>query len=131
MQIRKIVATASCGFILATGLPLPAHAALIGSQQLLQDDSAARGTVRGFLARAEVRRELAARGVDVAEAQARVAALTDEEAAKLAARIDQLPAGGDAVGDVLGAVVLIFVILLITDILGLTKVFPFTRPIHK
>ena len=131
MQTRKLIAIVSCSLMLGTGLPLPAHAALIGTEQLLQSDSAARATISAFLARAEVRRELAARGVDPADAQARVAALSDEQTQDLAARIDQLPAGGDGVGDVLGAIVLIFVILLITDILGLTKVFPFTRPVHR
>jgi len=131
MQIKKIVAATSCALMLGTGLPLPAHAALIGTEQLLQNDSAARTTIRSFLARAEVRRELAARGVDPADAQARVAALSDGQAQQLAARIDQLPAGGDGVGDVVGALVLVFVILLITDLLGWTKVFPFTRPIHR
>jgi hypothetical protein len=131
MHARKIVASASCAFLLGAGLPLPAHAALIGTEQLLQSDSAARASISAFLARAEVRRGLAARGVDPSELQARVAALSDEQARDLAARIDQLPAGGDGVGDVLGALVLVFVILLITDILGWTKVFPFTRPIHK
>ncbi|HEX2531678.1 MAG TPA: PA2779 family protein [Burkholderiaceae bacterium] len=38
--------------------------------------------------------------------------------------MDSLPAGGDSV---IGVIVFIFVLLLITDILGLTKVFPFTR----
>ena len=131
MPIKKIVAATSCALMLGTGLPLPAHAALIGTEQLLQNDSAARTTIRSFLARAEVRRELAARGVDPADAQARVAALSDDQAQQLAARIDQLPAGGDGVGDVVGALVLVFVILLITDLLGWTKVFPFTRPIHR
>lgn len=131
MQIKTIVAATSCALMLGTGLPLPAHAALISSEQLLQNESAARTRIRGFLARAEVRRQLAARGVDPADAQARVAALSDEQAQQLAARIDQLPAGGDGVGDVLGFLLLIFVILLITDILGLTKVFPFTRPIRR
>ena len=131
MQIKTIVAATSCALMLGTGLPLPAHAALISSEQLLQNESPARTRIRGFLARAEVRRQLAARGVDAADAQARVAALSDEQAQQLAARIDQLPAGGDGVGDVLGFLLLIFVILLITDILGLTKVFPFTRPIRR
>jgi hypothetical protein len=131
MQLKKIIAAVSCTFMLGTGLPLPAHAALIGTEQLLQVDSSSRAKISAFLARAEVRRELAARGVDPSDVQARVAALSDDQARDLAARIDQLPAGGDGVGDVLGAILLIFVILLITDILGLTKVFPFTRPIHK
>jgi cytochrome c1 len=64
-------------------------------------------------------------GVSVADVKARVAAMTDQEAADLAARIDSLPAGGD----ILGAIVLIFLVLLLTDILGFTKIFPFTRPI--
>jgi hypothetical protein len=33
------------------------------------------------------------------------------------------------VGEILGAIVLVFIVLLITDILGYTKVFPFTRSI--
>ena len=131
MQFKKLIAVVSCTFMLGAGLPLPAHAALIGTEQLLQGDSSARAKISAFLARGEVRRELAARGVDPSDVQARVAALSDDQARELAARIDQLPAGGDGVGDVLGAILLIFVILLITDILGLTKVFPFTRPIHK
>lgn len=131
MRVRKIIAVVSCTLMLGTGLPLPAHAALIGTEQLLQGDSTARAKISGYLARAEVRRALAARGVDPTDVQARVAALSDDQARELATRIDQLPAGGDGVGDVVGAVVLIFVILLITDILGWTKVFPFTRPIHK
>jgi hypothetical protein len=36
-----------------------------------------------------------------------------------------LPAGGV---DLLGAVLIVFLVLLLTDILGYTKVFPFTRP---
>jgi hypothetical protein len=56
----------------------------------------------GSAAQAELRPELSARlvaeGVDAAEAEARVAALTDEEAALLAARFDELPAGGDPRG---------------------------------
>ena len=132
MAFKKLVATVFCVCLLGTGLPVPAHAALIGSAQLLPGDhSGARARIDGFLARAEVRRLLAERGVSPADVQARVSALSDDQARDLAARIDQLPAGGDGVGDVLGVLVLIFVILLITDILGLTKVFPFTRPLHR
>ncbi len=57
--------------------------------------------------------------------QARVAALSDDEAAQLAARLDELPAGGS---DVLSVALIIFLVLLFTDIMGWTKIFPFTRP---
>jgi len=69
---------------------------------------------------------LAARGVDAAQARARVAALSDDEALRLVDALDRAPAGGDF----LGTVVFIFVLLLITDILGFTKIFPFTRSIR-
>src|SRR6266478_5949889 len=127
MRLKKIMAIISCAFMLGTGLPLPTRAALIGTEQMLRNDSSERVRISSFLARAEVRRELLARGVDPADLQARVAALSDDEARDLAAHIGQLPAGGDGVG----ALVLVFVILLITDLLGWTKVFPFTRPIHR
>jgi hypothetical protein len=131
MRTKGTIAIVSCALMLGTGLPMSAHAALVRSEQLLQSESTARDKISSFLARAEVQRQLVARGVDPGEVQARVAALSDDQARDLAARIDQLPAGGDGVGDVLGVLLLIFVILLITDILGLTKVFPFTRPIHR
>ncbi|MNC85145.1 hypothetical protein D3C83_07280 [compost metagenome] len=66
-------------------------------------------------------------GVDSAAARARVDALSDEEVAALADRIEQLPAGGH---DVVGVLLVIFIVLLITDILGVTKIFPFTKPIR-
>jgi hypothetical protein len=76
--------------------------------------------------RADIQARLQAHGVNPADVKARVAALTDAEAAELAANIDSLPAGGVSL---LGAILLVFLVLLLTDILGYTKVFPFTRPI--
>jgi len=124
--LRRAIAGAASACLLAVSLPLPAHAALVGTQDVLHADGSARAHIRSWLARAEVRRELLANGVDIAQVQARVDALTDAEAADFAGRIDRAPAGGD----VLGILFAVFVILLITDILGLTKVFPFTRPVR-
>ncbi len=106
------------------GVPLPASAGIVTTDQVAA--SAPRERVRDFLDRQEVRSKLESLGVDASAAKARVDALTDQEAADLAARIDQLPAGGD----VLGLIFAVFVILLITDILGFTKVFPFTRAVR-
>ena len=80
-----------------------------------------------FLDRGDVLAQLQARGVDAAQVKARVAALTDQEAAQLAAQIDALPAGG---ADVLGVILVVFLVLLLTDILGFTKIFPFTRSVR-
>jgi hypothetical protein len=69
---------------------------------------------------------LQALGVDPNVAHARIAALTPEERAQLG-RLEQLPAGGD----VLGAVAFSALVLLLTDILGYTDVYPFvTRTVN-
>lgn len=107
------------------GFTQTVQAAIIGTEQIHAASAAAqeRARIGAALERPEVIAHLERMGVSKSDAQARVAALTDEEAATLASQIDSLPAGGDVVG----ALVLIFVVLLVTDILGLTKVYPFTR----
>lgn len=104
-----------------------AQAGMVSTQDVLDGAAAAahRAKVAGFLAREDVRSHLQHLGVDPAEAAARVSGLTDREARDLAARIDSLPAGQDALGAILGVALVIFIILLITDLLGLTHVFPF------
>jgi hypothetical protein len=105
--------------------PLPAEAALIPTDQSIsQLDS--RRTVDAFLNRADVGAKLEVYGVSPAEVKARAAAMTDDEAAMVARHIDTLPAGG-----FLEVILAVFLILLITDILGYTKIFPFTRSIKK
>src|SRR5678815_468657 len=79
--------------------------------------------------RVEIQRQLQAYGISVEQAKARIAAMSDAEASQLAAQIDSLPAGGDALGAVISAALIVFLVLLLTDILGFTKVFPFTKPI--
>jgi hypothetical protein len=108
------------------GLTQSAQAAMVGTEQVQTVATAQqnRAKVEAALNRPGVLAQLEQMGVNKVDAQARVAALTDEEAASLAGKIDSLPAGGDSV---LGVLVLIFFVLLVTDILGLTKVFPFTR----
>ncbi len=87
---------------------------------------AERERVSAFLARAEIRDALQAQGVSPEATTERVQAMSDAEVAQLAGRIDQAPAGGD----ILGVLFTIFIVLLVTDILGLTKVFPFTRSVR-
>jgi hypothetical protein len=108
----------------AAGVPVETVAQAEG---LLPPAAAARQQLATALARDDVAAALRAQGVDPATVQARVDSLTDAEAQALAARVAEAPAGGS---DVLGTLVFIFVLLLVTDILGFTKVFPFTRSIR-
>jgi hypothetical protein len=119
-QFRRLLAIL---LIASLAAPLPAQAAMLGTERALDAD---RERVARMLDRTDVQARLQAHGVSAADVKARVAALTDAEAAELAARIDELPAGGIGI---VGAIVLVFLVLLVTDILGYTKVFPFTRPV--
>jgi hypothetical protein len=131
MILTKLKQAVALALIVSTGnlaLFTPANATLVTTDQLVDVARVQEGRAKldAFLARADVREQLEQLGVDPAAAQERAAAMTDEEIQRLSGKIDQLPAGGD----VLGVIVFIFVLLLITDILGLTKVFPFTRPVR-
>ena len=120
-QMRRLIASL---LVICIAMPLPSQAAMVATESALA--GAERAHVARLLERADVQARLESYGVSAAHVKARVAAMNDDEAAALAARIDSLPAGGDLVG----AVVLVFLILLLTDILGFTKIFPFTRPVR-
>lgn len=120
-RIRRIVASFLILCLGAMSVPVPALAGIVGTDAVVA--GVERERVAGLLDRSDVQARLQALGVDPALARARVAALTDEEAALLAAEMDALPAGGDA----LGVALIVFLVLLFTDIMGYTKIFPFTR----
>jgi hypothetical protein len=117
--------------LLFTGSIQAVQAAMISTDQVAQSTISAKGEqdrakIVSMLSRDEVQAELVKRGIDRAEAKSRVAALTDDEASNLASQMDKAPAGGG----IIGAIVLVFLVLLLTDILGFTKVFPFTRSVR-
>ncbi|MEA1946732.1 MAG: PA2779 family protein [Thermodesulfobacteriota bacterium] len=119
--------------ILALGnfsiISVPAHAAMVNTAEIFKQSkhNLACEHINMFLDRSEVHKHLVAWGVNAEEAKARVDSLGDQEIEKIAARIDQLPAGGGALGTIVGAALVIFIVLLITDILGFTNVFPFVK----
>jgi len=127
-RFRRLIASLLIVSLTGLGLPLPAHAGMIGTDSLAA--SGERDRIAGLLDRAEVRAGLEAYGVSPADVKARVAAMTDQEVAQLAGQIDRLPSGGSTGADILFVALLVFVILLVTDILGFTKIFPFTRSVR-
>ncbi len=117
--------------MLALGLPQQsAYAAMVETEQTISHELAVQDRARiiAFIDRDDVVAQLQQKGVTAGEAKARVYALTDDEAHKIAGKLDQLPAGGT---DVVGVLLFLFIVLLVTDILGFTKVFPFTRPVKR
>jgi len=131
-QARRILTSVLISSIVFSGMAQAAPTALIGTEQAaaaIQGSarSEAHARLQTTLDRADLAAMFQARGVSTDELRARVDALTDAEAQQMVAQIDQAPAGAS---DVVGILFTIFIILLITDILGLTKVFPFTRSVR-
>lgn len=123
--VRSIVAVSACALV-AAGYPLRSHAGMIGTEAALsaQDTSARTANLEKLdraLARAEVQQQLAALGVDAADARARAAALPDADLERLAKRVDGLPAAGD--DGLLALIGLVFVVLLVLDYLDVIHIF--------
>ena len=131
-RCNRWIATLIAAALASQGMLVSAQTTLISTEQVaasqgIHSATAQREHVNATLARADVAAGLAERGVSVEQARSRVAALTDDEVAHVAHTLDTAPAGAN---DVIGTIVFIFVLLLITDILGFTKIFPFTRTIR-
>jgi hypothetical protein len=115
--------------VFSLGLPLQsAHAGIMGTDKVsaTTQSQLGREKIRTFLEREDVLKGLKAQGIDAGSAKARVDALTDDEVQKVAGKIEKLPAGGE----ILGILFSVFIVLLVTDILGFTKVFPFTHSVR-
>ena len=109
--------------------PNQAMAALVGTERVFDAERVqnARELIHSLMAREDIQAALVREGIDPREAQARAESLSDAEAVRLAGAIETLPAGGSSLGIIVGAILLVFILLLITDILGYTDVFPFTK----
>lgn len=115
--------------VLATSIAFTSFAqaapTLITTEQVAEEEAQKdRALVMEAFQRPELQAKLQEFGVSLTDAQARVAALTDQEVSALARQIETAPAGGT---DVLGFVLVIFIVLLITDIMGFTNIFPFVK----
>lgn len=127
-NFKRLVASFLILCMTAAGFPITAQAGIVATDEAMSSEVAtsSRDKVNTFLAREDVRQAMQVQGVSGQAAADRVKAMSDAEVAQLAGRIDQAPAGGE----VLGLLFTVFIVLLVTDIMGLTKVFPFTRSVR-
>ena len=125
---RKIAKPVAYSVVLAFTLisvQMPAYGAIVSTGVAIQekDATAARAHIKTMLARKDVQNQLITAGVSPDEVSARVNAMTDNEVAQLSGQLDKAAAGGDA----LGIALFVFLLLVVTDLLGWTHIFPFTK----
>lgn len=106
-----------------------AHAAMVGTPSLLDaaQSQQTRASLQQLLDRQEAQQQLLALGVNPDQVRDRVASLSDSELARINQGIGQLETGGDSV---LGILLVIFIVFVITDVIGATDIFPFIRPVN-
>lgn len=111
-------------------LPIgPAQAAMIGNTEIIAQVQSElnRSEILNILDREAARQQLSALGVSPEMVKQRVAQMTDAEVAQLNQHLAEMPAGGD----IWGVLLLLFIVFIITDMLGATDIFPFVKPINK
>jgi hypothetical protein len=118
---RRCVASILCVAVINLGSPLVARAGVIGTLQAVETQTRAAdlATINSALAREQVRAQFAALGVDAAQIDTRVAAMTDAELRSLAGQMQDLPAGSDA----LAVIGIVFLVLLILELVGVIDIF--------
>ncbi len=127
---KKFVATAMAVLMVMNVAPIGlAQAKMVTTDQVIEhaDPTNDRERVESFLLREGVQRQLVLLGINPEEAASRVASLSNGEIQQIAGRLDELPAGEGGIGAVVGAILIIFLVLLITDLMGLTDVYPFVN----
>jgi len=117
---RTCVALASLS-IVSLGMQAPAIAGVVSTAEAASSarGDSPRAIVDATIARGDVQDKLAELGVDAAAIEGRLAALSDQEIATLAAQIESAPAGGDA----LAVIGIVFVVLIILELVGVIDIF--------
>ena len=111
----------------------PLLAAMVPTEATIYQFKAqdARDHLKTLISKNDIKNALISQGIDPDEAKARVDSLSDSEVIEVADKIEQLPAGGGVFGAIIGAALIVFLVLLLTDILGYTDVFPFVKSQKK
>lgn len=105
----------------------PALAAMIPNHQIIEtgQSSLDKNTLLATMARADVQAQLVSLGVSPEDVIQRVDQMTQQELAQLNQKMAELPAGSG----VLGFILVVFIVLVITDIIGATNVFSFVHEV--
>lgn len=120
--IALAMAVALCGLQV-----LPVQAGMVSTETLLQQEQGRleRQQLMQLLDRDGVHQQLIALGVAPGDARERVAQMSDSEVRQLNGRLAELPAGSG----VLEIAFLIFLVFIVTDVIGATDIFPFVHPV--
>lgn len=123
--MKKLMISAFTATVLIAG---QAQAAAVSSDSVMQTQAAQynKQQLVSMVSREDVQHKLTSLGVNSQDAIDRINGMTDAEIMQLNDQIQDSPAGG-----VVGAVLTVLAIIAILDLVGVTDVYPFIRPINN
>ena len=126
MHLLRRLTAIFLSILLAITPLLPVQAAVIGNDQIVNQglSNQTRDGLQRLFEQETAQQQLQEWGVNPDQIQSRIARLTDAELARINQQVNDLHAGGD----VLGILLVIFLVFVITDIFGATDIFPFINP---
>ncbi len=129
MKIMRLTMSWLLSIMLALSPVMSAQAAMVDNDALLAETPAqhTRDSLQQLFMQDQVRAQLQALGVSPEWASERARTLTDADLARINNGTGQLEAGSDSV---LGVLLVIFIVFVITDIIGATDIFPFIHPVR-
>ena len=128
MHFLRRPTAALLSILLALMPMLPAQAAMIGNEQIVNQSLSVqtRDSLRQLFEQDTARQQLQAWGVSPDRINTRINSLTDAELARINQQVGDLNAGGN----ILGILLVIFIVFVITDVIGATDIFPFIHPVN-
>lgn len=121
MNNQRVLTFLSVSIFIFLGFFQTANAGMVGTQQLFP----AMPSLNLEQVRQDIKVQLVDLGVEQQQAEIRVAAMTDAQIAEINQKLSDIPAGGD----LLGVALTVFIVLVITDVMGATDIFPFIKPV--
>ena len=128
MTMKKVIARSALAAVLLVSTTQVAFSSQIPTSAYLDAQTSAQAAsvaeidsakINAWLQREDVAQQLVDRGVSVQEAQNRLASLSDQDLRRVSAQLDNMPAGSS----VLVVVGIVFVVLLVLELVGVTDVF--------
>ena len=125
MKNLLILTSVIISFLVCTTI---ANAGVISSEQVITEQQQAydKQELLAMISSGEVEEKLVALGVTPADAKIRIANMTNQELVLLNHEINDMPAAA-GIG---GTIVTVLVVIAVLDLLGVTDVYPFIRPIN-
>jgi hypothetical protein len=123
LKLSTLMSSSMLSFFLVMVFIQPVQAGMVGTADLISSQGHSQAIASQ---RQSIQQQLVELGVDPMQAGMRVSSMSDSEVAEITQKISDLPAGADAGGILLT----LFIVFVITDVIGATDIFPFINPVR-